>query len=325
MYAHEWVRANLREIVNLYKFRDNIKVDDYQGGLPPCCYEDSELETNGHLPGHWEEESSIGSMIHAFPKVMFTKPSWARVLEEPQYVMFMSDGDLNMLKDLRRGMGMGRMALNRNNIESNICACAYHRLGTIRKMCDRYIGLSYAAKTFGKRGYNVSGSHLLDGVKKYHNIFGDLVDECMNTDSRGIGEQAWRMVLRKATLIGMVEFAAHLDKYHNPVHGLQGPWGRWNQVQEGALQNQPDTGPKVVYGTASTSNGLEGRMNKAIKEGTGMSMGYGALTTKAQNILTTMGRALNAIQFSLVPDHQGQCEEIKHTKQSGQHDVQKTG
>ena len=60
----------------------------------------------------------MGDMVHALPRVQLRNPSWTRTLNEPQYVLLKSDGDLNMITGLRRGMGGGFMATNRSGIDS---------------------------------------------------------------------------------------------------------------------------------------------------------------------------------------------------------------
>ena len=81
----------------------------------------------------------------------------------------------------------------------------------------------------------------------------------------------------------------------------------------------------VAYGASSTSNAIEGRFNKEIKNGTRMSMAYAPLLTKAGKVMTNLGKDLTAIQFSVVGDQLGSCEKSQHGKLSGARGTQMTG
>ena len=80
----------------------------------------------------------------------------------------------------------------------------------------------------------------------------------------------------------------------------------------------------IAYGSSSTSNAIESRMNKLMKLATGTSHCYGALSTKSQRMLTTLGREMTSVVFSLVGDEQGECLVTEHRKRSGRPTVQKT-
>ena len=292
-------------------------------------------------------------MVHAFPKIKMEDPSFARKLHEPQYMAWISDGDLSMCTNMREGMGDGRAADNRSNIPTPIWGCAFHKYKTLKGMCTRELKLAWAAKKNGERHFGTFAcSVLLDGTNDYDRILNGLVDICMNTDHPGVGILAWEMVLRKLKLIGMLRFALRLNKFHHPVTGRQGTWGRWNMVLEQALpetmedmednrnycsshatvprttvrpRRQARNPTSVIYGTSSTSNPLEGRMNKLMKIATGTSMSYGPLSSKAQNMCTSLSRTMTEIVFSLVGDQQGECKQTHHRKESGRRGVQKTG
>ena len=303
--------------------------------MPDECFEDPEFVQE--KPASWAEPFVgkrgvyLGDMIHAFPKCKFETVSFARDLNEPQYVIFISDGDLNMCTGMREGMGEGRMALNRSGIDTLIFGCGFHKGKSIKEMTSRFITAARAGRRKRECAYLKPLSPLLDGNRDYQNLFGTLVDEVLQHDDRLVGLMLWKMLLRKARLMGMEEYAKHIDTYHHPVNGRQGTWGRWNHNQEGSLDaQQRHVGPvpylgTIAYGSSSTSNAIEGRMNKLMKLATGTSLCYGALSTKSQRMLTTLGRDMTSIVFSLVGDQQGECLVTEHRKRSGAPSVQKTG
>ena len=312
-----------------YWASDRIDIAKYVGGLPDCCFEDCE-----HVvlrDGPWTEtvKMKLGDMQHAFPKVKMTHSSFERDLEDKQYLMFMSDGDLGMLTYMRQGLGNGLCAINRSGIPTAISGCAFHKIKTISLMCNRYINEAKANALRYKREYTKSARDLLNGEAEYYRLFGGLLDQCMNTDDPKIGLLCWKMLLMKARLLRMEKFAAHIDRFHHPKTGRQGTWGRWNQVQEQAIgRGGPDDyglDTAVAYGTTSTSNPLEARMNKLMKIACGTSMSYGALSTKAQFMCTNLSQDMSELGFSLVADQQGQCAKAAHRKPSGMPGTQPTG
>jgi hypothetical protein len=312
----------------LYLRIDRIDLGKYLGGLPDCCFQDSEHVQEED--GSWSQIfDGLGNMVHAFPKIRMAKPSWSRTLEEPQYVVYVSDGDIAMCTGLRKGMGCGQAAINRSGVPQPIVGCGFHKLQTVSRMCDRWLTQAIADRKRGDSQYHKSGSALLDGRRHFHQIYYQLFDECIQHDDRLVGIHSWELLLRKARLIGMDTFAVHLNRFHNPVTGRQGTWGRWNNVQEGhAVEGQVGFDDvTVVYGSSSTSNGLEGRINKRLKIATGTTMSYGPLTTRAQICLTSLSRDLEEIRYSSVGDQQGECGLTFHPKQSGliMKDTQKTG
>ena len=66
-------------------------------------------------------------------------------------------------------------------------------------------------------------------------------------------------------------------------------------------------------------------MNKHLSKGTNMSLPYGVLITRAQLILTELSENLSSLQFSLVPDQQGECKLTAHNKKSGRIGCEYTG
>ena len=123
-------------------------------------------------------------------------------------------------------------------------------------------------------------------------------------------------------MIGLFQIIEKLNYYHHPRTGQQGMWGCWNQLQE--LENGDQL--RLMHGVCNTANGIEGRMNKALKNATGMSLPFGALCTAAQNCLTSLTRTM-AIDFgfSLVLDQLGHCKKSLHNKPSGSFGSEKTG
>ena len=152
----------------------------------------------------------------------------------------------------------------------------------------------------------------------------------MNHDDAGVGRAAWYVFMMKAKLVGLESCTDKLQKFHDPEFGLQGVWGRWMHRQEQEVledvENEGDQTWEVMYGTCNTSNPIEARINKSIKIGTGTSLPYGALSTKAQNVMTTITRDMAPVfGFSLVGDHIGQNKGTHHFKKSGSFGAEKTG
>jgi hypothetical protein len=328
-HAHEWFRANLRVVVDLYKSRSNINIDEYLGGLPQCCFDEPEHVVE-EGPSWEQHVPNLGDMVHAFPKIVMTRTSWARTLTEKQYVVFVSDGDLNMLTDMRKGMGGGRMAQNRSGIDTPISGCGFHKYKSIKGMCDKALNLARTALRNGSTEYTKFGRVVLHGKKDFDQLFGALFDECIQHDDPKVGLMAWSLMIMKMEWMGMKTFALHLIKFHHPVTGRQGAWGRWNNVQEVALADVDEddivgTNTKVVYGSSSTSNPCEARVNKLMKLATGTSMSYGCLCTKAQRMCTSLSRDLTEVVHSVIGDQQGECKKTGHRKQSGALHAQKTG
>jgi hypothetical protein len=145
--AHEWVRLNLQKIVSYYKDVEGVKLDKYLG-LTPECYDRGEIVTRGIES--WTDCDSLGSlgdMRHAFPETVMEDVSFKRDLCDKQYCCFVSDGDLNMLTDMRSGMGGGQMARNRSGIDTPISGCSFHKIKSIRNMIDGYIVVARLHKT----------------------------------------------------------------------------------------------------------------------------------------------------------------------------------
>ena len=223
------------------------------------------------------------------------------------------------------------MATNRSGIDTLVNGCAFHKGKTLKDMTNRFVAAARACRKSGAPGFAKATSALLDGHLNYHALFGNLIDQCMQHDDPDVGLLLWDLVLQKARMIGMVDCADHINKYHHPVHGRQGVWGRWNHYQEGSLEEKlAYTGPlpyrgEIVYGSSSTSNALEGRMNKLMKSATKNSLSYGALSTRAQRVLTTLSRTMTEVVFSLIGDQLGESVSNLSRKQSGWKQVQKTG
>ena len=348
------MRLNLHIIVSYYREVENVNLAKYLG-LTPVCYDRGEIVLAGSAS--WEEEfPSLGTMKHAFPHTLLGDISFKRDLSAKQYCLWVSDGDLAMLTNMREGMGGGETAVNRSGVSTPITGCSYHKLSRIHKMLDGYLvaarqerrlylkemGSRHLSRAFNtvrlqrisERGdawvpVHGDGGVLLDGKKDSCRLFGPLLDECMNHDDCGVGLAAWYMVHLKLKLMGMETCSKHLERYHHPVKGLQGTWGRWNQLQE---QAEPpyftgeDNPSLVMYGTCNNANPIEANMNKKLKIGTGMSMPYGALSIACQNVMTNLCRKMAAaFGFSVIGDQLGQCTETHHFKKSGAYGSDVTG
>jgi hypothetical protein len=347
----------LQEIVDVYAavLGQGVDIGNNFGGLPAECFQNAEseiLEGGGWVETVLEPENVVkkklkllkksaakvgskkrsedvdpgvfGLMHHAFPRTkMKSDTSWARNRLEKQYLLFISDGDLGMLNGVGRGMGGGLAFDNRSGMASWINGCGFHKPAAMER--------------------NATVRRYLQDIGSFDHVFGSLVEECIHTDCPEIGRTIWRLVLLKCDLYGLPGLREHFERYHNPVTGRQGVWGRWNHVQEEGLAELqcgecahpavPTTehpmGKHTVHdvtrGTAGTSNPLEGRMNKALGVGLNQSWAYGTLVTKAQHVLTNLGKDMANLGFSLVPDHQGECVRTSHTKKSGRKNSQKTG
>jgi hypothetical protein len=320
----------------LYWTKSSIRVDEYLGGLPECCFAKNEFEVKKETMWSETYKQLDGSVIHAFPRCHVLDVSWARDLTDRQYVLLMSDGDLAMLTSMCRGMGGGNMTIcrgERYDRRNWINGCAFHKFKTIKGVVGKLI---QAALSVQRAQQNVPNSTkgtsmLINKDSTYDNTFARLIDTCMQTDDAKVGKAAWQMVLRKARLyFDSNDAATKLERYHNPVSGRQGVWGRWNMLQEGAMcagETVYDAIPHhaVAYGASSTSNAIEGRFNKEIKNGTRMSMAYAPLITKAGKVMTNLGKDLTGVQFSIIEDQLGSCAKTRHDKMSGPIGTQQTG
>ena len=117
----------------------------------------------------------MGEMVHAFPRVQLRHPSWTRTLEEPQYVLFKSDGDLNMISGLRRGMDGGYMATNRSGVDSGIVGCGFHKSKSHRLMTQKYLTLANEARVVARQGDLNAIGYYLDGKRESDHIFGCML------------------------------------------------------------------------------------------------------------------------------------------------------
>lgn len=348
-HAHEWIRANLREIVRVYAsiVGEGVDIAGYFGGLPPVCFDNAEsTETQ---PAGWKQvvgdppltkaemrsgktppcEEWLGTMYHAFPQTQMTHDtSWARDPYGMQYLMLMSDGDLGMLGGLGRALGAGKAFLDPSLIKRSINACGFHKPRAMEKNINLKLN---ALKACLKRDASKKRA-VLRQDDTYQTLFGNLVDECLQTDCPTIGRAAWALVLQKCDVYELHGLRDHLERYHNPETGRQGVWGRWNHIQQKAtmpvnenLVTALTTVGDVTRGTASTANGIEGSMNKWLASYTKMSLAYGPLITTAQTCMTNLGYKLSVVGFSVVPDQQGLCTIIQHSKKSGRQGAPQTG
>jgi hypothetical protein len=331
----------MAEIVFVYKSLRGEEVDiaPYFGGLPPECFENAEakelqaggwMEVVGEPPNKDDPPrvEGLGTMYHAFPQTeMQHDTSWARNPFEIQYLMLMSDGDLGMLGGLGRALGAGKAFLDLALILRSINGCGFHK--------PRSMEINVNAKLNQLKGYRsrqCRKDHILLEKDSYQSLFGNLVDECLQTDCPVVGRAAWALVLLKCDVYELHGLRDHLERYHNPCTGRQGVWGRWNHIQQMAHalgfaedNDTPTTVWDVTRGSASTANGIEGLMNKWLSMYTRVSLAYGPLTTHAQNCMTNLSYKLTEIEFSLVPDQQGECLYTAHSKKSGRPGVQETG
>ena len=296
--------------------------------MTPECYDDGQVLELG-VKG-WEDKSNttFGTMRHAFPRCVIVDVSFKRDLADRQYCVYISDGDLGMCCQLGSGMGDGCMSVNRNGEDTPILGCSFHKIQSVIKMMNFFIIAARLERVRERQSGRLTNSrrqadNYLDCEASAQTIFGSLLDECMNTDSAAIGNACWLMIVHKANMIGLFEMMYKLTHYHHPRTGQQGMWGRWNQLQE---MEEGINEPRLMYGVSNTSNGIEGRMNKALKRATGMSLPFGALCTAAQNCLTSLTRTMATdVGFSVVPDQLGHCTETLHNKSSGSYGAEKTG
>ena len=319
---------------------EELDIAPYFGGLPPVCFENA--EATELQPGGWKEVvgappnkenpprvEGLGEMHHAFPETRMTvDTSWARNPYEIQYLMLMSDGDLGMLGGLGRALGAGKAFFDLALILRSINGCGFHK--------PRSMEININAKLNQLKGYRTNvrakKDHILRDKDNFQTLFASLVDECLQTDCPVVGRATWNLVLLKCDVYELHGLREHFERYHNPCTGRQGVWGRWNHIQQLATAclnassvESPTTIWDVTRGTASTANGIEGRMNKWISLYTRMSLAFGPLTTYAQNGMTNLSCNLSEVEFSVVPDQQGECKYTVHSKKSGRPGVQETG
>ena len=149
--AHEWVRLNLRKIVNYYMRVEGIDLAAYLG-ITPECYDRGDVIMAGTTS--WTDSTSLGALghlRHAFPETKMTDVSFKRIWGHPQFACFVSDGDLNMLTDMRMGMGDGEMTLNRSGKPTPIIGCSFLKITVIRKMIDGYIHVARGQRHEAKK------------------------------------------------------------------------------------------------------------------------------------------------------------------------------
>ena len=327
-YAHEWVRANLRLIVDTLRRTQNIDLEACFGLLPKCYegnvgYKESE-------PAMWSEHfPSLGTARHAFPRFDFAVASFCRTLQDRQFLFATTDGDLAMFRQLVEGFGNGNAMLQRNGETRAIDGCSYHKLAALRKM----INLS-ARILRGRRNADVdlwdkkhSAGHLLSGTcDVFHTYFGDYTDETMQHDVFDVALVMWELALELAQLMG--DDPQQWNKNHHPVTGLCGVWGRMMRTYEAAegvdLDDHPlarmvkGTVHVVMSGDAPSANALEANLNRKTSEGVQCATSIGPLMTKLSGVWKNASRnCIAQAGYSLLPDFFGLNMGTTSTKQTG--------
>ncbi len=167
----------------------------------------------------------------------------------------------------------------------------------------------------------------LNGERNYESIFGVMFDVCAQTDCPKFGQLAFDLIVERANLLEMCTFSTKIKRFNGPVGGRQGPWGRWNETLEDKIPSSgEDTFSKTVQrGAASSSNALEGGINKKMKIATGCSLPFSTLLLKAQAMCSNLTNKLDYVGFSLRPDYMGDCKYVTHSKQTGRKSAQQTG
>jgi hypothetical protein len=154
-----------------------------------------------------------------------------------------------------------------------------------------------------------------------------MFDVCAQTDCPLIGQLAFDLIVERSNLLEMCTFSTKIIRFHAPVGGRQGPWGRWNEVLEDKVPTSGEDTYSVTVqrGAASSSNALEGGINKKMKIATGCSLPFSTLLLKAQAMCSNLTKKLDYVGFSLRPDYMGDCDYVTHSKQSGRKSAQQTG
>ena len=219
------------------------------------------------------------------------------------------------------------MATNRSGVDSGIVGCGFHKSKSHRLMTQKYLTSANQARVVPRQGDLNGIGYYLDGKREYESIFGCMFDVCAQTDCPRIGQLAFDFIIARAELLGMNTFAYKIKKYHGPIHGRQGPWGRWNEVLEDEVpaSGEDTYSVTVQRGAASSSNALEGGINKKMKIATGCSLPFSTLLLKALAMCSNLTNKLDFVGFSLFSNYMGDCQYVTHSKQSGRKSAQQTG
>ena len=320
-HAHEWVRLNLRLIVERYQAREMINIVK-EMGIGTECFEGCQGEVAE--PAMWTHiYDGLGACTFAFPRVQMSDPSFKRDLSGRNHLCCTSDGDHNMWNHLSEGLGEGNARDNRSGTKQHIDSCAFHKLANIESRFENDIkDAQRLRESSGPIAFDRKnpGGFVLETVRRpsYHSLFGGLLDEVMQHDLLSVAHACWALAMRKGRLIGMAAAVKQWDRLYHPSSGQQGVWGRANrtyEVAENDVQHDhvlacSSSGTKRMQnkGDSTSANPLEARVNKRVAQRIGTSLPMGRLSRELAGVFKNLSRdSIGTNGFSLVPDFTGRC------------------
>lgn len=342
-HAHEWVRHHLMFIIEVLA-RASVPYDlRRELGLPELqCSEDMDDHGEVVKEAMWNEEyAGVGVMYHAFPRVSFKVPSFARDLKDRNYLTGVTDGDQGMWNGTVGGMGAGLALQNRSGVLQANDACSFHKGKSIKQMFTGFLrdAKLLRAQDQPKWDREFGMGYLLPRAadRVFQEECGDILDGVMQHDCRPVVLGLWEHLRVKTSLMGVsAKNFARLEKHHHPVTGIQGHHGRASQTHELALYENAvrsilNTEVNGVLcgqekGKVSSANNLEARINKALKKLLKASMrmeDFFPAVTSAFSGLTTQYAAY--LQYSILPDYFGLCASTTHCGSSGRKGNEGTG
>ena len=310
------MRANLRLIVDTLRQTQGIDLQARFGLLPKCF--DASPGMKASKPAMWSEcFPNLGTARHAFPRFDFAVASFCRTLQDRQYLFATTDGDLAMFRHLVEGFGNGEAMLQRNGETRAIDGCSYHKLATLRKMINASARILRQRRNADVDAWDkkYSAGHLLSGMcDVFHSYFGDYTDETMQHDVVDVALVMWELALELAQLMG--DDPTQWNKYHHPVTGECGVWGRMMRTYEAGEGVGLDVHPLarmvngtvhvVMSGDAPSANALEANLNRKTAEGVHCATSIGPLMTKLSGLWKNASRnCIAQAGYSLLPDYFG--------------------
>ena len=333
-HAHEWMRANMRTVVSIIKAEQSVDLTA-RFGLTTECFDDSpSVQLEGGL---WTEEfATLGTAHHAFPRIKFTIPSFARALNDRHYLFATTDGDLQMWRHLCEGLGDGEVMRQRGGDEKDIDGCSYHKLASLKKMINHSTRVLKILRNKNPQLWDRthSAGHLLEKqCDMFHRYFGDFTDDVMQHDVFAVGLTMWGLTLELATLMGAD--AKKWNKYYHPETGDNGTWGRMMRTYEAAEGVQVTDHPLArivsgtvripMKGTVPSANGLEANINSKTASDLECSTAFKHLMTKLGGTWNNVSRnCIGQAGYSVLPDFFGRNKGTTHTLETGRGKKAKT-
>ena len=153
---------------------------------------------------------------------------------EGHRIMWLSGGDLSMLKGLGHGLcGEHTVCKPMSKDKPHIDGCRFQKLQNMRSAFKDELKKSSAmrdadTKTWDRKhklGYELWRDWSLD------DLFGTYLEIVGMHDAEGVALMAWEMVLKKLRLMGMGSCAKLFNARYHPVTGQMGVWDRFNMVR----------------------------------------------------------------------------------------------